>query len=118
LNTMDLGRIDPEVSPDNFRVTLSRQEAPESADNNALPIDPRRIRQLPDGNMLFQVPVNAGSGIQIEHWDGEGDWKLATPARIQPEGNVLFWLDNGPPKTDNPSSDIPFRLYRFSQLLN
>jgi len=118
LNTIDLSRIDPEVSPDNFRVTLSRQEAPESADNNALPIDPRRIRQLPDGNMLFQVPVNAGSGIQIEYWDGEGDWKLATPARIQAEGNVLFWLDNGPPKTDNPSSDIPFRLYRFSQLLN
>lgn len=112
---LDLSRIDPAVNPNGFRVTLSRLQDRGPAQSGTF-IQPRRMISTADGNMLFQLRARSNARYQIQYWDGEGDWKVASPAAFQAEGTTLFWVDSGLPKTDSPSREAPFRLYRFIEL--
>jgi hypothetical protein len=42
---------------------------------------------------------------------GSDGWKTALPA-IMGTGGVVQWIDNGPPKTESPPSEVASRFYR------
>jgi hypothetical protein len=123
LPEFDLDSINPDINPKSFRVTLSRElEAPAPFETEELEdpiyISPKRIFRDASGNTVINFTITPDialdtEGVQIEYWDGEGDWKVATPVFFETRGNEFFWIDNGQPKTDTASGEVPFRLYRI-----
>ncbi len=117
----DIESIDPTFNPDSFRITLSRQRersAPIDEFDPPIYLTPKRIFRDASGNTVinFRVPPDIAvqaENLQIDYWDGEGEWKTANPSQFESRGNEFFWIDSGPPKTDTPSKDVPFRLYRI-----
>lgn len=119
--SFDLNSILPSTNPESFRITISRElEAAESFTSQPLYLSPKRVFRDAAGNTVINIRIPPDvaantSGIQIDYWDGEGEWKTMSPALIEFRGNEFFFIDNGPPKSDIPSSDAPFRLYRIFQ---
>ena len=116
--SFDTSVIDPGTNPESFRITLSRQADPQKSEltSNDFFINPKRVFQDANGNTVININLtsfNAGEGLQIDYWDGEGDWVTTNPALIELQGSELFWIDTGPPKTAAPSGSIPMRFYRI-----
>jgi hypothetical protein len=65
------------------------------------------------GRMLVQFRAQPGARYAIEYSDDQIIWKTARPVITAP-ANRVFWIDNGPPKTE--SSPPSYRAYRFVRL--
>ncbi len=108
-------RLNPEVE-DGIRLLLSRSgdQIPLQPANTGTNIPILDVIEQTDGSIMLVIDSSAPNAqrIQIEYWDGVGEWKVAQPDDVNTSGSRFWWIDNGPPKTDPHPSEVNMRLYR------
>jgi hypothetical protein len=68
--------------------------------------------RLPDGSFKLQFNSDLNRSYQIQYSDGMSGWKTANSVIIG-TGQLVQWIDDGPPKTDSHPSTQAFRSYRI-----
>ena len=86
-----------------------QQVAPADPRGKIVPV--RRVKRLPDANMLIDFNGALNRVHYVQYSDDMVTWKTALPYCIG-TGTTMQWLDNGAPKTENHPMTHPTRFYR------
>jgi hypothetical protein len=68
-------------------------------------------QRLPDGNFLIEFRSQLNRLYTIQYSSDATDWISVFPSLLG-TGELIHWLDDGPPKTDPPPATQPSRFYR------
>ena len=89
------------------------QYTPPPATQTSTNININRLVKLPDGDMLVQFPAVLKQSYSVVYSDNIqfSNAMLVLPAYVAP-GNVVQWLDYGPPATVSAPTNSTSRFYR------
>ncbi len=93
-----------------FTVQLVSQMSPLNVSGTVQPIQTTTV--LPDKSMLLQFSSLSNRVYYIQYSSDMVNWSTSVPD-IAGTGNVISWIDNGPPVTATPPSSQPNRFYRL-----
>ncbi|GDY22067.1 hypothetical protein LBMAG56_34140 [Verrucomicrobiota bacterium] len=97
-----------------LRLELLNQGRPVVPPDGAVPTELRGYQGFtPDGRSKFYIefPTRRGTDYYVQYMDAlGGPWKTS-PVIVPGTGNLLKWLDDGPPNTEAPPSAT--RFYRI-----
>lgn len=67
--------------------------------------------RLPDGSFRLQFNTDLNRAYLVQYSDDFKTWKTANSTIIG-TGDLVEWIDNGPPQTDTPPTSSAGRIYR------
>jgi hypothetical protein len=70
-----------------------------------------RALHLASGNFLLEFNSLSNRTYYVQYTKNLIEWKTSPPA-LTGNGTRMQWIDNGPPKTEIPPADEPYRFYR------
>jgi len=70
-----------------------------------------KASRLPDGTFMLQFSTDLNRSYLIQYSDDLETWRNATPS-VRGTGELVEWLDDGPPKTEVHPSTVAARAYR------